>query len=72
MTEEFKPRIVRIWETTAFDPERGHHRAVNVRFEHSPGRYEDILIPVDEYSPEEARRRVKEWIEKMRPALGEL
>jgi len=70
MAEKFKPRILRTWETTAFDAERGFHRAVNVRFEYAPGRYEDLLIPLDEYTPEEAKRRVKKWVEKYAEALG--
>jgi len=72
MPEEFKPRITRVFETTAVDPERGTYRAVNVRFEYAPGRYEDLLIPLEEYSPDEAKRRVKEWCEKYGVVIGEL
>ena len=74
MAEEEKPkaRIVAVFETSAFDPEKGTYRAVNVRIEYpiGSGRYHDILIPVEEYSPEEAERRVREWVEKYGSILG--
>jgi hypothetical protein len=69
--EEFVPRIVRIFETTAFDPEKGTYRAVDIRFEYPEGVFHDILVPMDEYKgPEDAKKRVKEWIEKYGKAIG--
>jgi len=62
--------IRRIIETTAFDPERGTYRAINVRFEYPEGVFHDILIPKEEYTPEEAERRIREWIEKYGVLVG--
>jgi len=70
--EKFKPRIVRVYETITFDPERGTYRAVNVRFEYEPGRFEDILIPKDEYTPEVAKAKVREWLERYGAIIGEI
>jgi len=74
MAEEEKPKakIIRVFETVAFDPEKGSYRAVNVRFEYpvGSGNYYDIVIPLEEYSPEEAERRVREWIQKYGAIMG--
>ena len=74
MAEEEKPkaRIIRIFEISAFDPERGTFRGVNIRFEYpvGSGNYPDIVIPLEEYTPEEAERRVREWIQKYGGIVG--
>ena len=68
---EPQANIVRIFETIAFDPERGTYRAVDIRFEYPPGQFHDIYVPIDEYKgPEHAKQLVKEWIEKYGKALG--
>jgi hypothetical protein len=68
---EFQVRIVRVFETVGFDPERGTYRAVDIRFEYPEGTYHDLLIPLEEYKgPEDAKKRVKEWVEKYGRAIG--
>jgi len=62
--QEYKKYIRRFWHTVAFDPERGHYRAVSIRIEYPKGQYHDILIPEAEYSPRVALERVKEWVER--------
>ena len=70
--EKPKARIIRIFEISAFDPERGTFRGVNIRFEYpvGSGNYHDIVIPLEEYTPEEAERRVREWIQKYGGIIG--
>jgi len=70
--EPGKARIIRVFETVAFDPERGSYRAVNVRFEYpvDSGNFYDVLIPWEQYSPEEAERRVREWVQKYGRLMG--
>ena len=74
MAEEKKPKakIIRVFETVAFDPEKGSYRAVDVRFEYpiGSGNYHDITIPLEEYTPEEAERRVREWVQKYGSLMG--
>jgi len=80
MAEEVKaPIIRRIYETTAFDPERGTYRAVVIRIEFPPGQFHDITVPKEEfppgqfhditvpkeeYDPEKVPEYVKEWLQK--------
>lgn len=64
MAEEFKPTIHRIYETVAFDPERGTYRAVVIRVEYPKGRYHDIYVPADEYDPNKVPEYVKQWLER--------
>ena len=70
--EEPKAKIIRVFETVAFDPEKGSYRAVDVRFEYpvGSGNYYDIVIPFEEYTPEEAERRVREWVQKYGSLMG--
>ena len=64
-------RIVRIFETIAFDPERGTYRAIDIRFEYPPGQFHDIYVPIDEYQgPDHAKQLVREWVEKYGKAIG--
>ena len=74
MAEEkkLKAKIIRVFETVAFDPEKGSYRAVDVRFEYpiGSGNYYDIVIPFEEYTPEEAERRVREWVQKYGSLMG--
>jgi len=70
--EEKAPEAIirRIIETTAFDPERGTYRAIDIRFEYPEGVFHDILIPKEEYTPELAEKKVREWIEKYGVLVG--
>jgi len=71
VAEEIKaPIIRRIYETTAFDPERGTYRAVIIRVEWPKGNFHDITIPVDEYDPDKVMDYVKDWFEKYGRWLG--
>ena len=69
-SEKPKPKILRVYESWAFDPERGSYRAVFVRFEYPPGQIHDIPIPKEEFTPEEAERRVKEWVRSYGVLIG--
>ncbi len=63
MAEEIAaPVIRRIYETTAFDPEKGTYRAVVIRVEFPPGQFHDITVPKAEYDPEKVPEYVKEWL----------
>ena len=64
MSEKEKPRIVRIYETTAFDPERGVYRAVVIRIEYPKGHYHDIYVPLEEYDPDKVDEYVRNWIKR--------
>jgi len=68
--KKFRPVITSITETTAFDPEIGAYRAFRVRFEYPRGRYNDLFIKLEEYSPEEAVRRVREWVKRFGRIIG--
>jgi len=71
MAEEVKaPVIRRIYETTAFDPERGTYRAVVIRVEFPPGQFHDITVPKSEYDPEKVPEYVKEWLAKYGKWVG--
>ena len=70
--EKPKAKIIRVYETVTFDPEVGTRKVVDVRFEYpvGSGNYHDITIPLEEYTPEEAERRVREWVEKYGSIVG--
>jgi len=71
MAEEVvAPIIRRIYETTAFDPERGTYRAVVIRVEYPPGHFHDITVPKEEYDPEKVPEYVKDWLEKYGKWVG--
>lgn len=71
MPEEVEaPVIRRIYETTAFDAERGTYRAVVIRVEYPPGSFHDITIPKDEYDPEKVPQYVSEWLSQYGKWLG--
>ena len=71
MAEEVKaPIIRRIYETTAFDPERGTYRAVVIRIEFPPGQFHDITVPKAEYDPEKVPEYVKRWLEQYGKWVG--
>jgi len=71
MGEEAKPKvkIVRIFETVAFDVQKGTYRAVDIRVEVN-GHFADILIPKDEYDPSKVQDYVKEWWERQGRWIG--
>lgn len=65
MAEELAAPVVRrIYETTAFNAERGTYKAVVIRVEYPKGNYHDIVIPAEEYDPEKVPEYVKEWLIK--------
>jgi len=72
MAEGKKLRVMirQIYETTAFDPERGVYRAVAIRVELPGGIIRDILIPADEYNPELVDHYIREWWSKYGKWLG--
>ncbi len=67
-----KIRIIDVVETVRFDPERGPVRVVEVRYELPNQIIRSVYIPVNEYSPEEAIRRVREDYEKYGKLVGSL
>ena len=64
MGEEIRPVIRRIYESVAFDPEKGTYRVVVIRVEYPPGYYQDITVPADEYDPNKVPEYVRKWFEK--------
>jgi hypothetical protein len=63
-------RIVDIRDTVIFDPERGSRRVYEVRYELPNKNVRSVFIPVEEYTPDEALRRVREDYEKFGKLLG--
>jgi len=63
-------RIVDIRETVIFDPERGARRVYEVRYELPNKNVRSVFVPVEEYTPDEALRRVREDYEKFGKLLG--
>ncbi|RLE49024.1 MAG: hypothetical protein DRJ18_00665 [Candidatus Methanomethylicota archaeon] len=66
-----KLKVLRVFESVVFDPERGPIRVVTIRFEYPPGHLNEINIPKEEYTPEIAKERLKEWVEKYGPLFEE-
>ena len=64
-------RIVDTRETVVFDPDRGPRRVIEVRYELPTKNVRSVFIPVEEYSPEEAVRRVREDFQKFGRLLGQ-
>jgi|GEM_PF-6107227 len=64
------PIIRRIYETTAFDPERGTYTAVVIRVEYPEGQFHDITVPKEKYNPEKVEEYVKEWLSKYGKWVG--
>lgn len=72
MAEEVvSPVVRRIYETTAFDPERGAYRAVVIRVEFPPGQFHDITVPKSEYDPNKVPEYVKAWLENFGRWVGQ-
>ena len=69
--EVYAPIIRRIYETTAFDPERGTYRAVVIRVEYPPGAFHDIYVPAEEYDPDKVPEYVKRWLERYGRWVGQ-
>lgn len=68
--EKPRARIVRIFETVCFDPERGTYRCVDIRVEYPPGQYHDIYIPVEQYDPDKVPEIVAEWKRRFGELIG--
>jgi len=68
--EKLGIKIVETRETNIFDAEKGTIRVVEVKYEMPNGRVRSVFIPVEEYSPEEAIRRVREDFQKFGSILG--
>jgi hypothetical protein len=68
--EKVGVRIVDTRETVIFDPERGARRVIEVRYELPNKTVRSVFIPVEEYSPDEAVRRVKEDYQKFGKLIG--
>jgi len=64
MSEVARPVIRRIYETTAFDPEKGTYRAVVIRVEWPKGVFHDIYVDVNEYDPNKVEDYVKNWLSR--------
>ena len=66
MPEEKKvyPIIRRVYETVAFEPEKGTYRAVCIRVEYPPGTFHDIYVPLEEFDPEKVEEYVKNWLKR--------
>ena len=64
-------RIIDTRETVIFDPERGPRKVVEVRYELPSKTVRSVFIPVEEYSPEEAVRRVREDFQKYGRLIGQ-
>jgi hypothetical protein len=64
-------RIIDTRETVVFDPERGPRRVIEVRYELPNKTVRSVFIPVEEYSPEEAVRRVREDFQKYGRLIGQ-
>mgnify|MGYP000086932181 CR=1 FL=1 len=69
--EKMGIRIVDTRETVVFDPDRGPRRVIEVRYELPTKNVRSVFIPVEEYSPEEAVRRVREDFQKFGRLLGQ-
>jgi hypothetical protein len=64
-------RIIDTRETVIFDAERGPRRVIEVRYELPNKMVRSVFIPVEEYTPEEAVRRVKEDYQKFGKLIGQ-
>ena len=64
MSEVARPIIRRIYETTAFDPEKGTYRAVVIRVEYPRGVFHDIYVDVNAYDPNKVEDYVRSWLSR--------